>query len=42
MTPIAPAQAHAFVAACGFLASAGFLRFVAKKPASPSSKIPKD
>jgi hypothetical protein len=41
MTPIAPAQAHAFVAACGFLASAGFLRFVVKKPAPETGKRPK-
>jgi hypothetical protein len=41
MPPIAPAQAHAFVAACGFLASAGFLRFVVKKPAPSPAKSPK-
>jgi hypothetical protein len=38
MTPIDPAHARAFVAACGFLASAGFLRFVVKKPNPATAK----
>lgn len=42
MTTIDPALTHAFVVACGFLASAGFMRFVVKKPASDTAKPPKD
>ena len=38
MNPLDPALAHVFVVACGFLASAGFMRFVMKKPASDSAK----
>jgi hypothetical protein len=41
MTPIDPFHAHAFIVACGFLASAGFLRFVVKKPAPETAKRPK-
>jgi hypothetical protein len=41
MAPLDPFMAHAFVLACGFLASAGFMRFVVKKPASDVAKRPK-
>lgn len=41
MTSIDPALVHAFVVACGFLASAGFMRFVVKKPASDAGKRPR-
>jgi hypothetical protein len=41
MIPLDPAHAHAFVVACGFLASAGFMRFVIKKPASDTGRQPK-
>ena len=35
------APGPAFVAACGFLASAGFLRFVVRKPEPNAAKRPK-
>jgi len=41
MTSLDPVLAHAFVIACGFLASAGFMRFVVKKPAANSAKRPR-
>jgi hypothetical protein len=41
MAQLDPAMAHAFIVACGFLASAGFMRFVMKKPASNDAKRPR-
>jgi hypothetical protein len=38
MTPPTPPLTHAFIAACGFLASAGFLRFVIRKPAPAKTR----
>lgn len=38
MTPMDPALTHAFIVACGFLASAGFMRFVIKKPAADAKR----
>jgi hypothetical protein len=42
MNPLDPHLVHAFVVACGFLASAGFMRFVMKKPATDPAKRSRD
>ncbi|HWE98674.1 MAG TPA: hypothetical protein VG248_02655 [Caulobacteraceae bacterium] len=36
---MSPTLVHAFVAACGFLASAGFMRFVLRRPAQAKSDV---
>lgn len=38
MTSLDPSLTHAFVVACGFLASAGFMRFVIKRPSDAAKR----